>query len=97
MKVTYVNTETGKEIKYGELITYKESKSTGNYCLSSVITVPVINETIPDLIKKGIIVQKEEKADIKDGQFKYIKDKLEAIEKKVSELYTLIDGDYEGY
>ena len=60
MKVIYLNKETGKEVHYGESITFNESgKYANGYSYQNVITLPVINETIPDLIKKGVLVQKE--------------------------------------
>ena len=60
MKVIYFNKETGKEVHYGESITFKESgKFANGYAYQSVVTVPIINATIPDLIKKGVLVQKE--------------------------------------
>ena len=62
MKVVYLNKETGKEVHYGENITFKESgKFANGYSYQSETTIPVINETIPDLIKKGVLVQKEVK------------------------------------
>ena len=62
MKVIYFNKETGKEVHYGESITFKEScKFASGYSYQSVVTVPIINATIPDLIKKGVLVQKEVK------------------------------------
>ena len=62
MKVIYLNRETGKEVHYGERITFKESgKFANGYSYQSETTLPVINETIPDLIKKGVLVQKEVK------------------------------------
>ena len=62
MKVIYLNKETGKEVHYGESITFKKSgKFANGYSYQSEITLPVINETIPDLIKKGVLVQKEVK------------------------------------
>lgn len=62
MKVIYLNKETGKEVHYGENITFKESgKFSNGYSYQSETTLPVINETIPNLIKKGVLVQKEVK------------------------------------
>ena len=53
MKVVYLNKETGKEVHYGENITFKESRKFANgYSYQSEITLPIINATIPDLIKK---------------------------------------------
>ena len=60
MKVIYLNKETGKEVHYGENITFKESgKFANGYSYQSETTLPIINETIPDLIKRGVLVQKE--------------------------------------
>lgn len=62
MKVIYLNKETGKEVHYGENITFKESgKFANGYSYQSKTTLPIINETIPDLIKRGVLVQKEVK------------------------------------
>ena len=62
MKVIYLNKETGKEVHYGENITFKESgKFANGYSYKRETTLPIINETIPDLIKKGVLVQKEVK------------------------------------
>ena len=71
MKVVYINKETGKEVHYGDSITIKESgKFDNGYSYHSETTLPIINDTIPDLIKKGVLVQKE------------VKDKEEASESK---------------
>ena len=60
MKIVYINKETGKEVHYGDSITIKESgKFDNGYSYHSETTLPVINDTIPDLIKKGVLVQKE--------------------------------------
>ena len=60
MKVIYLNKETGKEVHYGENITFKESgKFANGYSYQSEAILPIINETIPDLIKRGVLVQKE--------------------------------------
>ena len=59
-KVIYLNAKTGKEVQYGEQISFKESgKFENGYSFYSKTSLPVINATIPDLIKKGILVQKE--------------------------------------
>ena len=64
MKVVYINKETGKEVHYGDSITIKESgKFDNGYSYHSETTLPIINDTIPDLIKKGVLVQKEVKDD----------------------------------
>ena len=55
MKVVYINKETGKEVHYGDSITIKESgKFDNGYSYHSETTLPIINDTIPDLIKKGV-------------------------------------------
>ena len=60
MKVIYLNKETGKEVHYGENITFRKSgKFANGYYYQSEATLPIINETIPDLIKRGVLVQKE--------------------------------------
>ena len=59
-KVIYLNAQTGKEVHYGEQISFKESgKFENGYSFYSETSLPVINATIPDLIEKGILVQKE--------------------------------------
>ena len=59
-KVIYLNAKTGKEDQYGEQISFKESgKFENGYSFYSETSLPVINATIPDLIEKGILVQKE--------------------------------------
>ena len=59
-KVIYLNAQTGKEVHYGEQISFEASgKFENGYSFNSEISLPVINATIPDLIKKGILVQKE--------------------------------------
>ena len=60
MKVIYLDKVTGKEVRYGESITFKETgKINSEYSYESVITVPIINSTIPCLIEKGVLVRKE--------------------------------------
>ena len=98
MKVIYLNKETGKEVHYGESITFKESgKFANGYSYQSETTLPVINETIPDLIKKGVLVQKEveenkemkneptidEKLDILGKAVKIILEKIQKLEECV--------------
>lgn len=84
MKVIYLNKETGEEVHYGESITFSESgKYANGYSYQKVITLPVINETIPDLIKKGVLVQKEveEEDDTQNGPT--IDEKLDILGKAV--------------
>lgn len=91
MKVIYLNKETGKEVHYGENITFKESgKFANGYSYQSEITLPIINETIPDLIKKGVLVQKEVK-DIKDKKRNNESQSELTIEKKLDILATVVN------
>ena len=70
-KVIYLNAKTGKEVHYGEQISFKESgKFENGYSFHSEISLPVINATIPDLIKKGILVQKEVEIEEEEQQNK---------------------------
>jgi hypothetical protein len=60
--IKYINKLTGKEVKYGQNITYHdEGEFPNGYKYESDTTVPIINATIPQLIEKGIIIQKEVK------------------------------------
>ena len=90
MKVVYLNKETGKEVHYGENITFKESgKFANGYSYQSETTIPVINETIPDLIKKGVLVQKEVKD--RNDKKKNIESQPEpTIEEKLDVLATAV-------
>ena len=90
MKVVYLNKETGKEVHYGENITFKESgKFANGYSYQSETTIPVINATIPDLIEKGVLVQKE----VKDKNDKKRNDKPQSeltVEEKLDMLTTAV-------
>ena len=90
MKVIYLNKETGKEVHYGENITFKESGKLANgYSYQSMITIPIINETIPDLINKGVLVQKEVKD--RNDKKKNIESQPEpTIEEKLDVLATAV-------
>lgn len=91
MKVIYLNKETGKEVHYGENITFKESgKFANGYSYHSEITLPIINETIPDLIKKGVLVQKEVK-DVKDKKGNNESQSELTVEKKLDILATVVN------
>lgn len=92
MKVVYINKETGKEVHYGDSITIKESgKFDNGYSYHSETTLPIINDTIPDLIKKGVLVQKE----VKDNKEASESKSEFTIEKKLdilaSAMNTLLD------
>ena len=101
MKVIYLNKETGEEVHYGESITFSESgKYSNGYSYQNVITLPVINETIPDLIKKGVLVQKEVEDNSEVHDEVTIEDKLNIIGKalnilleKVQKLEECVCGD----
>ena len=85
MKVVYINKETGKEVHYGDSITIKESgKFDNGYSYHSETTLPIINDTIPDLIKKGVLVQKE----VKDNKEASESKSEFTIEKKLDILAT---------
>ena len=90
MKVVYLNKETGKEVHYGENITFKESgKFANGYSYQSETTIPVINATIPDLIEKGVLVQKE----VKDRNDKKRSNKSQSeltVEEKLDMLATAV-------
>lgn len=91
MKVIYLNKETGKEVHYGESITFKESgKFANGYSYKSETTLPIINETIPDLIKKGVLVQKEVK-DIKDKKRNNESQSELTVEKKLDLIATVVN------
>lgn len=103
MKVIYLNKETGKEVHYGENITFKKTGTLGSgYSYESVTTVPIINNTIPYLIEKGVLVQKEvkenseaqnkltveEKIGILTEDLKVLIKKVESLEKYLYNLYN---------
>ena len=85
----YINKETGKEVHYGESITFKESGELYNgYYYSRETTLPIINRTIPYLIEKGLLIQKE----VKDEK-KNTKSKTEfTIEEKIDTLITAVSA-----
>ena len=88
MKVVYINKETGKEVHYGDSITIKESgKFDNGYSYHSETTLPIINDTIPDLIKKGVLVQKE----VKDNKEASESKSEFTIEKKLDILATAMN------
>ena len=88
MKVIYLNKETGKEVHYGENITFKKTGTLGSgYSYESVTTVPIINNTIPYLIEKGVLVQKE----VKDNKEASESKSEFTIEKKLDMLATAMN------
>ena len=103
MKVIYLDKVTGKEVHYGESITFKETgKLSSGYSYESVTTVPIINSTIPYLIEKGVLVQKEvkeksiaqnkltidEKLNTLTEDLKVLIEKVESLEKYLYNLYN---------
>ena len=90
MKVIYLNNETGKEVHYGENITFKESGTFANgYSYCSETTLPIINRTIPYLIEKGLLIQKEvkdEKENTKSQTEFTIEEKVDTLIAAVSTL-----------
>ena len=101
MKVIYLNKETGKEVHYGENITFNESgKFANGYSYQSETTLPIINETIPDLIKRGVLVQKEveENSEIQneltiDKKLDILGKAVKTILEKIQRLEECIYGD----
>lgn len=60
--IKYINSVTGEEVQYGQHITFHKEKDYNNgYKYECTVVWPVINATIPFLIEKGYIVQKEVK------------------------------------
>ena len=105
MKVIYLNKETGKEVHYGENITFKKTGTlSSGYSYESVTTVPIINSTIPYLIEKGVLVQKEVKEN-REAQNKLTVEKnigilteevkmlIEKVDKLEEYLYNLYNYD----
>ena len=90
MKVVYINKETGKEVHYGDSITIKESgKFDNGYSYHSETTLPIINRTIPYLIEKGLLIQKEvkdEKENTKSQTEFTIEEKVDTLIAAVSTL-----------
>ena len=92
MKVIYLNKETGKEVHYGENITFNESgKFANGYSYQSETTLPIINETIPDLIKKGVLVQKEVKENSETQNKLTIEEKIGILTEEVKMLIEKVD------
>lgn len=103
--VKYINAQTGKEVQYGEIFTYKEEQNLSKgYKLEKTVTLPIINETIPELIEKGYLVQKEIKEEKKDPAFSAEKTSVEEklnilagsiyiLIKKVNKILSYYDED----
>lgn len=98
--IKYINSQTNKEVKYGEIITYHEEKKlSGCHLLIKDVTLPIINDTLPDLIKKGIIIQKEVKDEDKSPKPKEkryndefsINEKLDILAEAMSSLSDEVD------
>lgn len=87
MKVIYVNKKTGEEVHYGDSVTFIEEGTYGKgYKWHSDTTLPVCNETIPMLIEKGIVVQKE----VKEGTSVTLEDRLDTLQRSVDTLFDEI-------
>ena len=92
MKVIYLNKETGKEVHYGENITFKKTGTLGSgYSYESVTTVPIINNTIPYLIEKGVLVQKEVKENSEAQNKLTVEEKIGILTEEVKMLIEKID------
>ena len=92
MKVIYLNKETGKEVHYGENITFKKTGTLGSgYSYESVTTVPIINNTIPYLIEKGVLVQKEVKENSETQNKPTIEEKIGILTEEVKMLIEKVD------
>lgn len=92
MKVIYLNKETGKEVHYGENITFKKTGTLGSgYSYESVTTVPIINNTIPYLIEKGVLVQKEVKENSEAQNKSIIEGKIGILTEEVKMLIEKVD------
>ena len=92
MKVIYLNKETGKEVHYGENITFKKTGTLGSgSSYESVTTVPIINNTIPYLIEKGVLVQKEVKENSETQNKLTIEEKIGILTEEVKMLIEKVD------
>ena len=92
MKVIYLNKETGKEVHYGESITFKKTGTLGSgYSYESVTTVPIINNTIPYLIEKGVLVQKEVKENSEAQNKLTVEEKIGILTEEVKMLIEKVD------
>lgn len=92
MKVIYLNKETGKEVHYGENITFKKTGTLGSgYSYESVTTVPIINNTIPYLIEKGVLVQKEVKENSETQNKLTVEEKIGILTEEVKMLIEKVD------
>ena len=92
MKVIYLNKETGKEVHYGENITFKKTGTlSSGYSYESVTTVPIINSTIPYLIEKGVLVQKEVKENSEAQNKLTVEEKIGILTEEVKMLIEKVD------
>ena len=92
MKVIYLNKETGKEVHYGENITFKKTGTLGSgYSYESVTTVPIINNTIPYLIEKGVLIQKEVKENSEAQNKLTVEEKIGILTEEVKMLIEKVD------
>lgn len=62
MAVKYFNAKTNEEIVYGQHVNFKFTDTLPNgFKFESSCTLPIVNGTIPFLIERGLLVQKEVK------------------------------------
>lgn len=109
MAVKYFNAKTNEEIVYGQHVNFKFTDTLPNgFKFESSCTLPIVNGTIPFLIEKGLLVQKEvkeKKAEPKNKQCKCdktIDEKLDIIAHGITcllqvttKLLEAIEGDTE--
>ena len=92
MKVIYLNKETGKEVHYGENITFKKTGTlSSGYSYESITTVPIINSTIPYLIERGVLVQKEVKENSEAQNKLTVEEKIGILTEEVKMLIEKVD------
>lgn len=95
--IKYFNAQTGKEVKYGETFHYHEKKELSKgYIAESDFTLPLINETIPNLIKQGVLIQKEvNEPEVKEDKNPKpelsVHEKLNLLAKSIVSLHDKVD------
>ena len=99
-KIIYLNSQTNEEVHYGEEIAFKETgayKNGGKW--ESTLTFPVVNETIPMLIKKGVLVRKEvDKKKVEPAQQKKettLEERVEILEIAISVVLEMLSSNDE--
>ena len=98
-KIIYLNSQTNEEVHYGEEITFKEIgayKNGGKW--ESTLTFPVTNDTIPMLIKKGVLVRKEVEKKLEPAQQKKeptLEERVEILEIALSVVLEMLSSNDE--